>query len=86
MAFEFLQGWRLHNLFQHQSCSLGKLFLMFEWNLLCFSVCPLSLVLFIAEAFALTWCLRLASEPGFVTVITRPVQLYCAECKGNSSP
>jgi len=38
-SFEYLQRRRLHNL------RVKKFFLMFRWNSLCFSLCPLPLVL-----------------------------------------
>jgi len=51
MAFECLQGGRLHNLSGQPLAILGhthrvkKYFLMFRWTLLCFSLCPLPVVL-----------------------------------------
>jgi len=50
VGFEYLQRRRIHNPFGQPVAMLchpqrKKFFLMFRWNFLCFSLCPLPLVL-----------------------------------------
>lgn len=55
MALDYLQGWRLHNILNKPEPMLPHphskkmCFLMFRWNLLYFSLCPLPLVLSLAN-------------------------------------
>lgn len=42
-GFEYLQGWRLLSNSLHTTLTAQKLFLMFKWNFLYFSFCPLPL-------------------------------------------